>query len=495
MFETGGYQFNIKQLLVIETNTYKPIFHRTYTLSTTTNTLNRLYDVARPQGTRKEKLTDNHIANFVPDIINMDPATQGMVEIPNGWGTDRLRFLLEIEYSVMGILYTAYIQGFSEYNEASHSGLLDPNMKFYINSIFHVTRQQDPITGRVIVRPYEMYNVLSDINNASHYGQIDRGQQKMIRPHDMFNANYLENKYNPSTTTGITNTSDTLDTIRANPSKRSNNNPLTYLATGLNAYREAQVASNISWDAVDLYKNANIYTAEPDLTANPFIFAISNYTGALAPNSFTINMLQAFDPYVTQKIKKIVRQQINLVSQYNTALDTTDTADTLQPTIENTTAAFLANIIPALCSECLISDCTISITNTSGEPLVFILNPLSLVENLDIVGFVERLEVKIKQLVIPKLTHFNQLLVEVFINCDIMGDFTVSISINGAPPTIIRYPAFADALYTPMITTAQNKEVLMDNFNMILDSTYGAVDNEARLMSPDVQNNFPGGMY
>lgn len=472
----------IKQLLLIATRTYKPIYNRTYTLNTTNGTLQRMYDMARPDGSSDRRITDSHIAKFVPEIINMDPSVSGEVKIPNGWDTERLRFLMEIEHEFMGTTIISYVQGFTEFHDATYTDKIDPEMKFYINSITTVTKNIDPITGMLIVRPYDSYNVLTDIQGDTYPG-IQADYNKVIRPHDLYNNYYLEEKYNRGEDV-ISNLSDELTPNKVITSRKVNNNPLNYMARGIEAYRSAQVNSDVSWDTQTVMDNAKIGVAEPTISNNPFILNLINLTGMLSPNYFTYNMLLKLDPNIVSKTKKFNREYLPSLEQYNTILDSNNTNETIQPSIENLKAAFLANIIPSLCVECLITDCSMSITNTGGQPTVIVTSANTIVEGINMMSLISKLELRINELVLPKLTEFNQLLVEAHVNCNIIGDFSVGISIGGHELELFRYPAYADSLYTPMITNNVNQSNLLENFHNVLDSTYG-------VMSQDMTSGFP----
>lgn len=467
-------KFVIKQLLMIATNPCKPIYNRSYTLNATNQILEKLYYLARPQGSSSHTITDTELATSLPEIIDMDPAISGEANIPNGWGTERLRFIMEVEHEFMGSLVGAYIQGFTEHHETSYSNLIDPNMKFYINSITTVIKRIDPVTHAMVVQPYSSYNILSNMDSAE-LGPVQTNYKKLIRPQDIFGNFYLNEKYTSGEDV-IYNLSDELTPNNTATSRRLNNNPINYLAKSMEAYRCGKISTDVSWDTQSAMENAKSSVAEPTLANNPFLFALTNLTGMVSPSYFTLDMLMRMDPNITQRVKKFNRGQAPVTTQYNTMLNTENPAETIQPTIENLRALFLVNIISSLCVDCLISKCTISLSNSTGEPIVFITDPGSIIENLNMISFLEKLEVKIKQLVMPKLTEYNQLLVEAFISCDILGDFTVGISINNNPMEVYRYPVYADGLFTPMITNNVNKNVFLDNFHNILDNTYGSMN-------------------
>ena len=475
-------KFVIKQLLMIATNPCKPIYNRTYTLNATNQILEKLYYLARPQGTNNHAITDTQLATQIPEIIDMDPVISGEANIPYGWNTERLRFIMEVEYDFMGSTKAAYIQGFTEYHDPNYKDSIDPNMKFYINSITTVIKRIDPVTHMMIVQPYMSYNVLSGIE-SDEIGPVQSNYKKLIRPQDLYNNFYLQEKYARGEDV-VYDLTDELGPNNVVTSSKINNNPMSYLSKGLEAYRTGRIATDTSWDNQSAMDNAKLSVAEPNLANNPFLFALTNLTGIVSPNYFTLNMLMKMDSNIIQRVKKFNRAQAPVMTQFNTMLNTDDTAETIQPSAENLRALFLVNMVSSLCMDCLISKCTISLSNASGEFTVFITDPGSIVENLNIISFLEKLEIKIKQLVMPKLTEYNQLLVEAFISCDILGDFTIGISINNQPMEVFRYPIYADGLFTPMITNDVTKNNFLDNFHNILDNTYGTMESNTGYHMP-----------
>lgn len=467
--------FKINQLFLIATRTYKPVYNRSYTLKANNHILNRLTDLAHRHGSSNIKITEADIATDIPEVVDLNPLVVGESFIPNGWETERMMFLLECEHQINGLTVVSYIQGFTEFHDPSYRDSIDENMLFYINSISQITKSYNPVTGQLNINPYNMFNIIRDISGKVTY-EVERNNLKTIRPNDILSGLYLDMKYN---TEGerITNINNEISPLNVFSSKRTNNNPMEYISSTLNHYREAKINSGTSWSttALNVVSDSIRFSKEYELTEHPFLMAIKDLTGILVPTEFTLNTLMSLDEHIVSKIKKFNRDILPSQRDLSTILDSDITQDTLQPTMENLKANFLATTIPSLMIECLIYQCDISISNTTNEPVVYITNPMSLIGDIDMITFIEKLQIKIKNIILPKLTEKNQLHVEAFIHANIIGDISISLGLNGIPPTLYRFPTFADSLYSPVITNQLQSEQVVNDFSNMLDATYGEV--------------------
>lgn len=109
----------VKRLLLIATKKdYKDVYQRSYQLNANIGTINKLEAVFNNAGVNQNaSITDNMLAQYVPDIIGLSANPVGVATIPNGWQTQRVRFILEVEADLNGMIYVSYVQGFSEYYE------------------------------------------------------------------------------------------------------------------------------------------------------------------------------------------------------------------------------------------------------------------------------------------------------------------------------------------------------------------------------------------
>jgi hypothetical protein len=132
-------------------------------------------------------------SNYTPDIYsgfaNLDSGIIGFsstpvakLEIPNGWGTQRLTFRLAI-MDTRGNLSTKNIhvfQGYTDISDQTLYGNPDPNMTLFINSYMTITRSI--INGREVDRVTETAQLINSEWVLNNYGN----QSHISRPCDVF---------------------------------------------------------------------------------------------------------------------------------------------------------------------------------------------------------------------------------------------------------------------------------------------------------------------
>jgi len=477
-FDINSSNVIIKRLLLIVTRpSYNDIYQRSYALHATRDTLNKLEAVFAQNGVAQNTpIKENILAQTIPEIVNLQANPLGIVKIPNGWSTQRIRFLLEVESNIGGITMVSYLQGFSEYYDPSITGLIDPNMLFYINSITNVVRQVDPVRGTYSVIPRSTYNVVTDLAGGSKYEEIDNGPDlKLIRPKDIVENISIMDMYSDNMTSVI-NTTGSIGG-KANTSDRINNDPMKYFAKTINSFIEAKNLSDMSSDMTDVLRNASGMVTESSMMSLPFIYALHTITGQFTPTTFTLNVLKIIDPYLENKSHLVDNVNDILGNSYDTILDTNVTAEMLQPTPETLKASTIAQSLNSIMIECLLTSLDISFTNTLGQPVVVVSDAKSFIEGIDITAYVNRAVSRIKNILIPKITDGNMTLVEVYVHSDILGDTNVGIGLNMNPPITYRFPTFADSLYVPVLSDATNKASTIEDFSNILDLSYNVGHN------------------
>ncbi len=461
----------IKNMLVIPARAeYQDVYQRSFKINASHNDLQKLEAVFDQTGVSNNgKLTETMIANTMPEIMALNHHTTGKVEIPHGWQTQRLRFMMEIETPFNGNVKSIYIQGFSEYHDPSFSGRIDPKMDFYINSVTTVIRMFDPM-GRAIVRPFRTYNVITDLAGGTKYEEIDSFMNnatdlKLIRPTDIFEDITVSDMY------GETNVVNTVGNIgnQPNTSDRANNDTLKYFTRTLNSFMDSKNTSEVSYDQSDIMKNAAINVTEENIMGNEFVYALHKATGAMSPTTFTLDHLVTIDPGIQNKI--LMAGGDNMVGlRDNVGLDSTMTANMLQPTAEVMTATTIAQSVSSNMVEHMLTTVDLSFTNASGQNAVIVSNVTSYIEGIPITNYINKLVSKIESVLMPEVTHNGMVLIEAYVHADLLGDTTVSISINSQPADVVRFPTFADSLYSPVISNSVDRAGTSEDFRNIFDS-------------------------
>ena len=467
----NSYPMRINKLLLIVTRDhYQDLYHRVYNINATnTNTIEKLASLTNINQP-SPMVYESTLATNLPNIISINPRAFQQVQIPNGWNTQRLRFLLEVEYEGATPL-TTFVQGFSEYYDPSYNGRIDGKMNFFINSITTVSKIFNPLTGQYDIKPTEIYNVLTDRMGSSEFDSYD-SRMSTLRPKDLITNLYLEDAYFAGGSGLIKNITDKVSATNATTSSRTNNNMYNYLSKSINAYTNAKMQSDMSHNAADILKNASNMCYEMDYSNNVFVRALCNLTGEYSPTKFTLDQIEMIFPGFcnSNNITLINRNEFTTVTHLTNMLDSDVTAPTLQPTYENSKAILLANMVPSIALDCLLTKVDFSITNSNGpEPVVIPTSFNSFIISGDLTKQINIFVSKIATLVFPQLTDNNANIVEAFISCDVIGDITIGISVNNQPEIVYRFPVFADSLYTPILGDQQSSNILKNDLGGIFN--------------------------
>jgi len=467
---------NIVMLNLIPTReAYKDVFRREYTLNADYNAINSLENIlGNTSMTDGGKVNEAVIATHVPNLMGLNAAPNSAANIVNGWSTQRLRFIMVVESNIGGNVMVSYLQGYSEYYDPTYTGLIDDNMYFYINSITNVMRMVDPLNGSVIIRPLNTFNIIVDEFGNNRVEETIDGNPldlKLIRPSDIVN-NIKDNAiYGNSGNVNVINLADNVDG-QASVSARANNNPVKHFTKTLNSFMEAKLLSDISYDTNDVLKAASNNVAESSLLSTPFITALYNLTGDPSPYKFTLAQLASLDPGIAAKTHMPDTNQSLVDSMSPSVLNSNDTEDLFKQTIETVTATIITQSISGMLIECMLSNIVINSTNINGLPETFVTSANSFIQGIDIPLYVNKLIARVNSILMPEITQNGLLLVSFNADIDLLGDATISVSINNQPSVLYRLPIFADSLYSPVISSEANKNLITEDFSTIMDLTY-----------------------
>lgn len=464
----------INKLFISTSQRYRTPQIRSYTLNTTGGDLDNINNLLS-SGSRGASNPLN-LSRTIPGVIGL--STIGIdASIPYGWQERRLRFMMEVvsEHS-LGQLHS-YIQGYSDYYDSSLSGNIDPNIMLYINSITEVLYFVDPNTGKDNFRVLKSYNVFN--NNYSTSDNYEMSRLKIIRPLDVIsNLDMLElnreDGYFIDTTSNFNN---------VKTSKRMNNDPMKYLSKVLNSYIESRDLTSIGYSPRDLTSNAMSLASEDTLISNPFLAAIHDMNGEINPSSFTIGFLDGLDPSLLTDPNRTLMlttsedgHRLATLRSVNglDSLLTNDTADFTNPSMEAVLAQeILCSIIDAMSTN-FITDITLTITNDTID-----LIPVAITHGVSCfidkvygieIEFCNRLITYIEKMLMPKITHNNNILLHCMLDISLITDSTINISINGQPEMIFRFPTFADSTYLPVISDKINQDNVVDEFQNLISA-------------------------
>lgn len=478
---TGNIPIVCKRLILIETrDDYQDLYVRNFKLDMNLNTYNRLGNVLanNPAG-RNSTLSYSRVGLEIPEVIDLEPRPLYMANIANGWRTKRLRFILEVDSVQAGSSFTHYIQGYTDYYDSTMSmrnagvvyNKLDPNMIFFINSILTISRS---ITsdGRYVVRPYAMYNFISNHGIDSYQELQIGGDSVAIRPLDVTKSILINDKFREINGDRIITDIGNLNTSTYT-SKRSNADPVKYFTDSLNGYINSLNGSSIGYDRVDILSNTVDILQESNPGSNPFIFNLISITGNPNPTAFDLKTLELMDPTISSKATIINRNENGITGYNNLAsFDTAYTTPLLNPTPESIRATIAVNSLTSACVDNMLTKFSATFTNGSGHYIVVCTGVQTMIEGIDdryLTFLINKVKTHIETIIMPRITNNNVVLVTGGIQVDLFGDTTITINVNNGGDATFRFPTFADALYSPVIGNTQVKSGLVDDFSNVFE--------------------------
>lgn len=474
------YGIYVKSFKIIETKKrYEDVYKRAHNLNMSESKLHSLEQFMGTRGTRLGTSISNlDLASVIPDIVNVNAIPIGEAGIVNGWGTPRLRYLLVIEQPISPeIIKEYYIQGYSEYLDASHMGAIDPNMNFYINSIINVNRYIDPIYKVPTVTVESTVNVITNAvcGSTSYQEILEPTSMKLMRPTDIFNG---VNNFDINGTIVLDNSADIGYDGKA--SSRANNDGLNYFVDIANKFISNRNISNVSHDTRDIFKGCIADSAEPVLVKNGFLAALSTVTGVVPPTSFTINQLDAINPNYTPDYFK--NDKVNIMGGYNTydpnlsILDSDITETMYQATLEIQTATKISQVLTAYMANNHVGRLTATFHNLGGLPVVTVFCQM-LVDGVNdefIINKTNIIKNNIEKILFREISMNNQILLDCNVIADMFGDTTVALNMRlghgGNNQKLYRFPTFADSLYTLIVGDENTRGVMIQDFHNVMEA-------------------------
>lgn len=456
---------------------YQEVYRRGYEVRATSGTLANYEKLMARVGYSGEVIPIELAAN-IPEVITPMAVPIDKALIPNGWRTKRIRFIMEVTQQISNtVSVKIYIQGYSDYFDMSISGMLDPGIMMYINSMTIVDCSLDMSTGIQKVIPRQTFNVVADVNGMASYQEVLAPQTDMVlaRPYDIVNNAYMGSTYVDGS---FINVAGNISNNTAHTSQKANNDPTNYICKLVNGYNKAMATARISSDSTDILRAAGDTqdVAETNLYNNPFIQALAQISISINPTSFTLAMLKEIDPNVENVAQLVDNSYKPIISNnigYNQDEMDNEVSNVLYSSdIESVFASSLANSVNACIIENMVTALAVNITNMSvntNGPEVLILRCESFIDGINTMFYLNRIKAYLETVVIPQLTKNNLHVVSIFIDTDILRDTVVKISVNGNPYILYRFPTFADSLYIPTVTTNSGRDGITQEFTTLTD--------------------------
>lgn len=471
-------QLSISRLICVPTERAQPdMYQRSFSMGMTQGDTNELQTFFQRNGVANNaNLSLAGVAGSLGHMVQLSATPTGTVGIPNGWGTERLLYMLSVEEpSTDNTWYTHYVQGYTDYNDSTMSGRIDPNVPFRINSITTVIRTRNMYTNQVESRVLETFNLVTTQSGGYTYeSQTMPGHEsELIRPSDVINNLTAKATYSDLPGVPVHVKSGSI-TNGGNVSRKSNNDALKYFANTVNAVISGK-SMGVGYGAeVDVLTEANGLLMERYVTDNAFIAAIARLTGELEPSSFTLNNLLGVDPSVSSKLTLVAKGElVRDVQNTQSVLDTDNAENLLNYSAESAVAQLVVNSLTATMADNLLTVLSGTVTNMQGTPITTVANINSFLEGVDITSYGNRVVNYINSVIMPQVTRNGLFIASIVFDCDVLGSTSVNVCIDNGPAITYRFPTYADSLYTPVLTDAGTKDVVVGDFELVADMVMG----------------------
>jgi hypothetical protein len=440
---------HIKRLIVAQTGTYNQQYRRPYTSSLDGTSRTQMLDAIEQSKT----ITPATVAGVSNQFIKPAATPECMIDIANGWATQRLRFMMEIQsQDMMGNITSEYVVGYTDHPGLSLGGHLDPSMVFTINAI-NTTRTKTQTSHSLGAQTYQNFIDASSILVNDHYnGAIAPQQLFGLRPEDVYSQ--LDNQ---TLAEGLGEDSmlvaaRSLITTRAIKSRRSNAIAPVYVAKVLDSYLQTTRADMTSGDS-ELYEQARCSVRSQSANEDPFMAFLRTKSNTETNYQFTYGDLMMLDPNVVSPsvtipvpVKPIWQSGLHQAGQtahWGGTDYTTLFATTLSQSLPGYMLSFGLNKLHLFATN-LDSTGAISIQPSHWK---------SFSENVDMTNALTSLCYRLEVELLRDMCHSGEVLFNLEIKCDLLGDTFTRISLNGEPPVEFMTPSFCDSLLAPMVTS------------------------------------------
>lgn len=465
----GVKPVQLVSFVVSEMDSFQDQFRRSYATNANGEVVNRMqlrFDqaLASKRGVQPDDIGNSLFAGVGSEFLTTDATPSGNIAIVNGWNQRRFRFTLEVNVLNQTGMDVYILQGYSDHNDRSLSGLFDPaNMDFHINSI---TKLRTVRNSAGFGMPQQVNRFVTDATHVlidPGYGQMESllsptaNPLNAITPTDVFrtmglmaaglDGNVLGNE--------IMDTS-TIVTGQPRPSRRGNSLSSEFSGKILQGYVGSKQQSMFGDDGPSMYTDAIGLTSEEAFTTHDFFRALMNATNRPVANTFTYNDLLAMDPtlrdraYFNENSNNVMNTELLPGSSF--AFQSGYSEGWQGADHETQAAVHITNSLPAIMIRLGLTVLHFTATNRNlGGTQIMIGSMLGFDETMLEQAF-GPVKTHIEAEILNRISLNNSIGYDLEVRCEIMGQTNIMFSYDGRPPVGYVAPTFADALTAPVMT-------------------------------------------
>lgn len=453
-----NFNVEIVALTLSETGTYNDHFARSYKANMSHDDVNGVLATVAQSNMNTRGTVFSGLASNILDVDARVNLQTDLINIPNGWGTSRFRFMLQIRETSLkfaGCTYYTYIQGFSESQDVSlQTSQINTEMRFFINNFVRIQETiaqtaQGPRTSQKVVKSGQVLNgvLLADQSNqvptfymrpsdvigkiqTEHDSELKSGDVYDIRNTNIGGSNSVFNSYDNNTATQyfsrlITPMVDSVRSIGFGPGNGGMVDNATSLSLG----------------------------NEPSYNDSPFMTLLMRRSNVVGAATFSMAELAALDPTVGSRttLRPVAKEwvQQGLSSRGNSEWWHSATPETVF-------AVKLINAVPGFMWQNYIGAVSFSMSNGfSGGRVELTLSHLMPITNFAPQEYVSAFLRSMEEMVARDISYNGNVIFAVHVNASILGDVNLQVSLNGGPSVPYTAPAFGSGVLNPVYTHDQ----------------------------------------
>lgn len=470
---------------------YQNMLIRPYTIgSLNTTNYDKVKGVMEENFSNYRRISPTIVARELSRFVTLRNAATKKAYIPNGWSEKRLRFILVFEAYINKNYRQKYlIQGFTDYMGVSVRGdkaNFDPNMKLHINSITEATETYVDNSPYPDVNITETYSTLQDLSEANDIGKYISPEDRLtlIRPTDLHHADSASSSFRfdndtPFYSQNIIDVGSYSRTM-ANGSYKKNSDGAMWLSRILNSYSSGKELSQLSSEpslghtGETLFTEAAVNVPEPTLVSNLFLYKMQSITKQVTPTSFRYGDLYEIDRDFDEITKlnvsdfRCFSQRLNLDHD----VDRMQANDMVSSRYETVAAIEFCLSVTAMMSECGVTKCSLVARSMPGkDPLIAIRGGDTVFGRHYLEKALNKLETFLINISMTKLSNDGTRDIELILDVDLFKDTVLHITDHdNRTQDIFQIPTFADSLFSPVISTNTDKNILRADLNVLYDN-------------------------
>lgn len=458
----------IHRLLLKEVPPCHNQYFRSYHTSVTHQDLNVISD----RITQAQAWTPNTLKGVAHSILNIKATPEAAAPIVNGWGTKRMRFVMDMEFN-SGVGSTREVAlGFTDwdgFSDASGKPLLAPEMVFHVNTILKLRKRLSQTVAHGTQEMYSMFGNMQMVSTGDYDYTLTQQPNFdgiwSVKPENVL-SNRVSDVYGGQVYLGTANVTQNPLTIN-----RAYNAPIHYATELLksvhngyvSAYNEQEMPSD---RVIFQYARSNIAPTPDGL----FLFehAMNQITGRRG-DRFEWRELLRLDPTLEHDTHG--HHRLIVVRSPNELPYTSYMAPMNAANIETQLAAQIANVLPVILLSYNTQYAAFTLTNeTPGGQWFTMPGKFLGLGTENVVPYVQPIVDELIDQVFTAYTNVG-VGIELEVKCDIAGMTECQLRLNGGISYPFAIPSFADNLFAPTLTTnPQQLTLLTNDFKQVFDS-------------------------